>query len=343
MIYSSSSIYGWNKYGDSFYYLKRHLVYVGLGLVLMAAAMSLDQQTIKKFAKPFFAAALIALILSFIPGISREAAGARRWIRVGPFGFQPSELIKLALIIYLADFLSRRRNDINDLFNGLLPPAIAVGIPVLLILLQPDLGTAVSLVCIATIMLFVAGLRYRYFLFAGAVSLPVLYVLVFSVPYRRSRILAFLDPWADPTGRGFQIIQSFIALGSGGLLGQGLGQGKQKLFYLPAAHTDFIFSVIGEEMGILGAIAIIVLFIILIWQMVRIVSSSKDAFLQFLAVGIVSAVALESVINIGVSIGLFPTKGLPLPFVSYGGSALVFDLVAMGLLLNISRAKNVAL
>jgi cell division protein FtsW len=192
-------------------------------------------------------------------------------------------------------------------------------------------------------MLFCAGLNTSYFVLAGLMSLPVLYFLVFNVAYRRARILAFLNPWADPQGTGFQIIQSQIALGSGGVFGLGLGQGKQKLFYLPAAHTDFIFSVIGEEIGIIGAIIVALLFILLIWQMMKIVRFSHDDFFRFLSIGIVALIGLQAVINIGVSIGFFPTKGLPLPFISYGGSSLIFDMAAMGLLLNASRNKEVYL
>ncbi|MBL7197723.1 MAG: putative lipid II flippase FtsW [Candidatus Omnitrophica bacterium] len=343
MIYSSSSIYAWNNRGDSFFYLKRHLVYLLFGFVLMFISMALDHQIIKKSAKPLFFISLLFLILSLIPGFSREVAGAKRWIKIGNFGFQPSELIKVAFIIYLADFISRRKNIINNFLYGLLPPLLALGAPTLLILLQPDLGTAIALVCIAFIMLFCAGVNYSYFLLAGSISLPALYFLVFNISYRRARILAFLNPWADPKGTGFQIIQSQIALGSGGLFGQGLGQGKQKLFYLPAAHTDFIFSVIGEELGIIGAIVVTLLFILLIWQMIKIVRFSHDDFFRFLSIGIISLIALQTIINIGVSIGMLPTKGIPLPFISYGGSSLIFDMAAIGLLLNASRKKDIYL
>jgi cell division protein FtsW len=341
MIYSSSSIYAWNNYGDSLYFLKRHLTYLFIGFILMFTSMALDQEVIRKIAKPVFLASLLLLILSFIPGISREASGAKRWIRIGGFGFQPSELIKLTFILYLADYISRRKNIINNFFYGVFPPLVALGVPAILIVLQPDLGTAVALVSIAFIMLFCAGLNSSYFILAGLTSLPALYLLIFKISYRRARILSFLNPWADPKGSGFQIIQSQIALGSGGWFGQGLGQGKQKLFYLPAAHTDFIFSVIGEEMGIVGASVVTLLFILLIWQMIRMVRFNHDDFFKFLSIGIISLISLQTVINIGVSIGVFPTKGLPLPFISYGGSSLIFDMAAVGLLLNASRNKEV--
>ncbi|MFC1708544.1 putative lipid II flippase FtsW [Candidatus Omnitrophota bacterium] len=343
MIYSSSSIHAWNNRGDSLFYIKRHMFYLLLGFILMFISMALDHRVIKKSAKPLFFISLLFLALSLIPGIGREAAGAKRWIRVGNFGFQPSELIKVTFVIYLADYISRRKKILNNFTYGLLPVLFALGAPTLLILLQPDLGTAISLVSISFVMLFCAGLNYRYFLLSGLISLPALYFLVFNVAYRRARILTFLDPWADPQGTGFQIIQSQIALGSGGVFGLGLGQGRQKLFYLPAAHTDFIFSVIGEEMGIVGAIIVTLLFILLIWQMIKIVRFSHDEFLRFLSIGIMSLIALQAIINIGVSIGFFPTKGLPLPFISYGGSSLVFDMAAIGLLLNASRNKEIYL
>ena len=343
MVYSSSSICAWNNRGDSFFYLKKHLIYLLFGFVLMFTSMAVDHKTLKKSAKPLFLISLLLLLLSLIPGFSREAAGARRWIRRGNFGFQPSELIKVTFIIYLADFISRRKDIINNFSYGMLPSLIALSIPMLLILLQPDLGTAMSLVCIAVIMWFCAGISYNYFILAGLISLPTLYFLVFNIPYRRARILAFLNPWADPKGTGFQIIQSQIALGSGGLFGRGLGQGRQKLFYLPAAHTDFIFSVIGEEMGIVGAVAVVLLFILLIWHMIKLVRFSSNDFFRFLSIGVVSLIALQAIINIGVSIGMLPTKGLPLPFISYGGSSLVFDMAAIGLLLNASRKKDIYL
>jgi len=343
MVYSSSSIYAWNNMKDSAYFLKRHIAYLFFGFILMLVTMAIDQDKLKKIAKPLFLISLFFLVLSLVPGLSREVSGAKRWIKIGAFGFQPSEMIKITFIMYLADFLSRRKDIINNIYYGILPSLIALAMPILLILLQPDLGTAVSLVCIVSIMWFCAGMNLNYFILAGLAALPALYVLVFSVPYRRARILAFLNPWADPKGSGFQIIQSQIALGSGGLLGQGLGQGKQKLFYLPAAHTDFIFSVITEEMGIVGAVAVTMLFILLIWQMIKVVRSCSDEFLRFLSIGIVSLISIQTVVNIGVSIGMFPTKGLPLPFISYGGSSLVFDMMAMGLLLNVSRKKDIFL
>jgi len=343
VIYSSSSIYAWQTKGDSFYYLNRHLISLIIGFMCMLLAMAVDCEVLKKIAKPLFFISVFFLILSLVPGIGKQVSGAKRWIRIGPFGFQPSEFIKITFIIYLAEYISRRKNIINNFIKGLLPVLISLGAPCLLILLQPDLGTTIALVMITFILLFSAGLSYRYFFIAGISSIPVLYLLIFRVAYRRARILAFLNPWADPQGNGFQIIQSQIALGSGGLFGQGLGQGKQKLFYLPAAHTDFIFSVIGEEMGMIGAAVVIILFILLIWQMIKVVRFNEDDFLRYMSMGVVSLIALQVVVNIGVSLGMFPTKGLPLPFISYGGSSLIFNMTAIGLLLNASRERGIYL
>jgi len=281
--------------------------------------------------------ALVALVLVLIPGIGREVSGARRWFRFKFISFQPSEFANLALIIYMADFIARKGDKIKSLFKGFIPPICVLGATALLILIQPDLGTVVALGSVILIMLFVAGTRGSYILSLILCSLPAAYFLVFSVPYRRARIMAFLNPWLDPKGTGFQIIQSQIAIGSGGIFGRGLGHSQQKLFYLPAAHTDFIFSIIGEELGLIGTLGVIILFMIFIQQGLKIIKNAQDKFGYFLALGLVLMISLKAIINIGVSCGLFPTKGLPLPFISYGGSSLLFDMVSLGILINIAR------
>ncbi len=243
----------------------------------------------------------------------------------------------MAVIIYVADFIARKGDCIRQFVKGFLPPICVLGVCALLILIQPDLGTTVALGSVVFIMLFIAGVRASYLLSIILASLPVLYLLIFSVPYRRLRVLAFLNPWLDPKGSGFQIIQSQIALGSGGIFGVGLGHSKQKLFYLPAAHTDFIFSIIGEELGLLGTLGVIFLFIIFIREGIKIIKYSNDKFGYFLALGLVLIISLKAIINIGVSCGLLPTKGLPLPFISYGGSSFIFDIVSVGILINIAR------
>lgn len=337
MIYSSSSIYAWERYGDSFYFLKRHLFFLVAGLALTFLVMLVDYRLFRKHARLLLWIAFALLVLVLIPGIGREVSGARRWFRFKFISFQPAEFANLALIIYISDFICRKQDKIKLLLRGFLPPVCVLGAAALLILLQPDLGTVIALGSVVLIMLFVAGVRGSYILSLLLCSLPALYLLVFKVPYRRVRILAFLNPWLDPKGTGFQIIQSQIAIGSGGLFGRGLGHSQQKLFYLPAAHTDFIFSIIGEELGLAGTLGIIVLFMIFIQQGLKIIKNAQDKFGYFLALGLVLMISLKAIVNIGVSCGVFPTKGLPLPFISYGGSSLIFDMVSLGILINIAR------
>lgn len=340
MIFSASSIYAWEKLGNSTYFLKRHLFYLFVGLLMALAAMSVDYRLLRKVARPLMLVSLFLLFILLIPGVSREIAGARRWYRFLGVSFQPAELAKIAVIIYMADFISRKENNITDFYRTFLPAMMVLGAFCLLVLAQPDLGTAVALLVIVFVMLLVAGVKMWHLGWVIMAAVPVLYLLILRVPYRRVRISAFLNPWADPKGAGFQIIQSQIALGSGGVFGVGLGRSMQKLFYLPAAHTDFIFSIIGEELGLLGAGLVILLFILFIFQAAKIAKSAVDSFGYFLGVGIITLIAFEAIVNIGVSIGCLPTKGLPLPFISYGGSSLVFDMVGVGLLLNISRFKE---
>lgn len=337
MIFSASSIYAWEKYKDSFFFLKRHLSFLVIGLFLTFLVMSIDYRKFRRFAKPLLIFSLFLLVLVLIPGISREVSGARRWFRYKFISFQPSELAGMAIIIYIADFISRKDKVIKTFLKGFLPPLCVLGLCTLLILLQPDLGTALAIGVVVFIVLFVSGVRASYLLSIILVSLPMLYILIFSVPYRKMRILSFLNPWLDPKGSGFQIIQSQIALGSGGIFGVGLGHSKQKLFYLPAAHTDFIFSIIGEELGLIGTLGVIILFMIFIQQGLKIIKHASDKFGYFLSLGLVSMISLKAIINVGASCGLLPTKGLPLPFISYGGSSLIFDMLSVGLLLNIGR------
>jgi len=337
MTYSASSIYAWERYKDGFFFLKRHLSFLVIGIFLTFLVMSVDYRRFKRYAKPLLISSLLLLILVLIPGIGKEVSGARRWFRLKFISFQPSELANMAIIIYTADFISRKGSVIKQFLRGFLPPVCILGLGVLLILMQPDLGTALAISIVVFIMLFVAGVRLPYLLSMVLASLPMLYILIFSVPYRRTRILAFLNPWLDPKGSGFQIIQSQIALGSGGIFGLGLGHSRQKLFYLPAAHTDFIFSIIGEELGLLGTLGVITLFMIFIQQGLKIIKNTAEQFGYFLALGLVLMISLKAIINIGVSCGLMPTKGLPLPFISYGGSSFIFDMVSVGLLINIAR------
>lgn len=337
MIYSASAIYADSAMGDSLYYIKRHLIYLFVGIVMMFLAMAVDINRLRPFAKPLIFATIFLLLAVLVPHIGRETAGARRWFKFGPINFQPSEFAKIAIIIYMADFAARRGTVMKSLLYGYLPALIILGAVVGLVLLEPDLGTAITISFIVFIMLFTGGARVAYIWASMLASLPVLYLLLFRVAYRRKRMMAFLNPWADKRGTGFQIIQSFVALGSGGLFGVGLGQSRQKLFYLPASHTDFIFSIIGEELGFIGTASIVILFGVFVWQGMKVAFRAVNTFERLLSLGIVSLIALEAIINIGVTAGALPTKGLPLPFISYGGSGLIFHLMAIGLLLNVAR------
>jgi cell division protein FtsW len=272
-----------------------------------------------------------------VPGIGSKAGGARRWIRFFGFGFQPSEVAKFALVIYLADLTARKRYLMQRFTYGFLPPILVIGLVSGLVLLEPDMGTSVAICFIGFLMLFVSGTRIRHLALVGAGVVPVMSLAVVMEPYRFRRILAFFNPWGDSRGAGFQLIQSFVALGSGGFFGVGLGQSKQKLFYLPESHTDFIFSIIGEELGFLGTASVLMLFAVLIWFTLRIAFKIKDPFMSRVVLGIGAVIAFEVIVNIGVSTGVLPTKGLPLPFISYGGSSLVCHLAAMGIVLNMSR------
>lgn len=340
MIYSTSSIYAWERYQDGAFFLKRHLSFVAIGIILAVAGMMADYRRMRSWVRPLLLIAFLLLVLVLIPGIGREVSGARRWFRFKFISFQPSEFASTVMVFYMADFIARKGSQMKSFLKGFLPPLCILGACSVLILMQPDLGTTMSIAIVVFLMLYVSGARLSYLAGTVLAALPALWVLIFTVPYRRMRIMAFLNPWLDPKGSGFQIIQSQIALGSGGIFGVGLGHSRQKLFYLPAAHTDFIFSIIGEEFGLMGTLGVIALFLLFIYQGYKIVRSCHDTFDMFLAFGLVVMISLKAAINIGVSCGVFPTKGLPLPFISYGGSSFIFDMLGLGLLLNIARTSE---
>jgi len=340
MIYSSSGIYALQEMGNKTYFLNRHLLFLFIGFLGMVGVMAMDYRHLRRLAKPFIVLVIVLLLCVLIPGIGKTSFGARRWFKVGAFHFQPSEFAKLAILFYMADFLDRKQHKIQNFLDGFMPPIVVMGILCALIVKQPDLGNSLLIAAMVMIMLFTAGARILHIGLLGILLSPVLIALVVMVPYRMRRIMAFLNPWEDAQGIGFQLSQSQIALGSGGVFGVGLGKSAQKLFYLPAAHTDFIFSIIGEELGLIGTLIVVVLFIIFLWQGARIAKRTTDLFGHYLAFGLVLMLGLQAVVNIGVSIGAFPTKGLPLPFISYGGSALIFNMMAVGLLLNISRGQD---
>lgn len=337
MVFSASSIKADQQFNDAYYFLKRQLLWALIGIPAMLVAMNIDYWHLQKWAKPILFATLILLVLVLVPGIGRVVNGARRWIGVGPIGFNPSEVTKVSLTIFLASFLSRRGARMREFIGGLIPPLLLMGIVCLLILGQPDLGTAVAIAGTVMVMLFAGGARIPHLISLVLAGIPLLAVAIFGEDYRRRRFLAFLNPWADPLGSGYHIIQSLYALGSGGLFGLGLGRSRQKFMYLPEQHTDFIFAILGEEMGFIGAVTVIFLFFLFAWRGYKVAITAPDNFGSLLAVGITTMVTLQAMINIGVVTSTLPITGIPLPFVSFGGSSLVFSLVGVGILLNVSK------
>ncbi len=336
MIFSASAVMAKERFGSAYTFLFRQLAWAVAGMIVMLAAMKLDYRKLKHPGMVFTLLGVTTILLISVFFLDR-AHGTHRWFRLGPLSFQPSELAKPAIILFLAWFLETRTKAMDDWRNTLLPAIAPTMVFLALIVFQPDLGTAIACAAITGCILFVAGLRLRYFGYAFLASLLPLYVLIFHVAYRRDRILAFLNPYADPQGRGFHMIQSLIAVSTGGVTGLGLMEGKQKLFYLPEPHTDFIFAVTAEELGLVGAMIVIILFTIFLWRGTRAALRTQDNFGRFLAVGITGMIVLQAFINISVVLGLMPTKGIPLPFVSYGGSSLFVTLACVGVLLNITK------
>jgi cell division protein FtsW len=343
MIYSASAVTADQQYGRSYIFLLRQSAWLVLGLFGMFALMRTDYRRLREPAVVYTAVSLVLFLLVATFFLDKSHA-THRWIKFGPVGIQPSELAKLAVILYLAWFLDlKRRNSAamdfrkEDFLQTILPAVGPIFVFVLLILLQPDLGTSVDIALIATAVLFVAGLSWKWIAAGLMVSLPMLYLLITHVAYRQARLMAFLNPDSDPLGAGFQLLQSLIAVGSGGFTGVGLMESKQKLFYLPEAHTDFIYAVICEELGFIGAILIIGLFVVYGWRGLRAAFSAPDGFGRLLALGITAMVLSQALINFAVVLGMVPTKGIPLPFISYGGSSLLVMLLATGVLLNISQ------
>ena len=336
MVFSASAVMARERFGSPYAFLSKQLIWAVAGLAAMVITMRLDYRRYKHPAIVFSLMGLTTLLLISVFFLDRSH-NTHRWILIGGFSFQPSELAKPVLILFLAYFLESRGKTLDDVRNTLLPAVAPVLVFLGLIVLQPDLGTAIACAGIAACIFYVAGLRTRYFGYAFAASLLPLYFLIFHVSFRRDRILAFLNPYADRQKAGFHIIQSLIAVGTGGITGTGLMEGKQKLFYLPEPHTDFIFAVTAEELGLVGAMCVVMLFAIFLWRGIRASWRSQDLFGRYLATGITSMVVLQALINISVVLGMMPTKGIPLPLVSYGGSSLFVTLTCVGVLLNITK------
>ncbi len=336
MVYSASSVMALKKFGDGFFFLKRQGLFSLVGFAAMTLLMMLDYRKFRMLVVPVLLLALVLMVLPLIPGLGATVNGASRWIRIAGLSVQPSELAKLALVVYLAYSLSRKKELIKTFRLGLMPYVVMLAPMLGLLALQRDLGGAFVMVAVTFGMLWMAGLPLRWPVLAALCSAPVVYFQVVGSKYRMARIDAFIDPFSDPLGKGFQIIQSWTAFGYGGPLGQGLGEGKQKLFYLPEAHTDFIFSVLGEELGFAGVFVVSSMFLLLVLSGLRVARRATDSFGKNLAFGMSLLLGLQAFANMMVTTGLLPTKGLALPFLSYGGSSLIGSLLAVGVLLSVS-------
>lgn len=336
MVYSTSAIIAGDRFGDPYYFLKRQALYAGIGFVLMILMMFFPYEMLKRFAYPIFILSVLLLIAVLIPGIGHRAGGAMRWVKINGFSFQPSEFAKLGLIIFLSYFLTKKEGKIRSFSFSFLPTILLSGLVIGLVVKEPDFGAALFLTVMVFLLLFISGARVIYIASAFLLATPVIYYLLMNAEYRLKRLMGFIRPWENSTGTSFQIIQSFLSFGSGGLFGLGLGEGRQKLFFLPAPHTDFIFSIIGEELGLAGAMLVVLLFFILTLRGVLIGLSIQDRFGAYLALGITLMISLQAAINMGVVLGLLPTKGLTLPFVSYGGTSLIANLIGLGILLRLS-------
>lgn len=341
MIYSASAMTALQKYGDSFYFLKRQSVWIIISVTAMLLISRIDIDLWKRLHIPLIIVSVMFLLLVLIPGVGAEINNSRRWFRLGPLSFQPSEMAKVSVIIYLSTYLIKKGEKIKDLFNGFIPPLVVVGIMSLLIVVEPDLGTVLVIGAGSCIMLFIGGARILHISGLFLSFLPVVILLIINVGYRIRRVTAFLNPWDDPGGAGYQIVQSFLAFGNGGVLGRGVGGGRQKLFFLPEAHTDFIFSVVGEELGFAGCTIVILLFMFFLWRCLIIIRSHWGSFEGYLASGITIFMGIQIIINLYVVTGLFPTKGLALPFLSFGGTSLLTNMVMVGILYAISGRSPV--
>ena len=340
MVYSAGSALAAQRYSDGAYFFKSQLLHVTAGIVAMGILALMDYRRLARFTYPLLLGVLAALLLLLVPGVGHMAGGAVRWLRLGPLSLQPAELAKLALVLYLAYSLSRHQEQIKSFTRGLLPHLGVTFLLIVPVAMEPDLGMSVILFCLASLMLFVAGARFSYLLGLLALVSPMVWVMVVHYPWRFKRILAFLNPWNDAGGAGFQIIHSFYALGSGGLWGAGLGAGQQKLFYLPEPHTDFIFSVLGEELGLWGVLLVLGLFLLLVIRGVKIALEARELFGTYLAMGSTLIIGLQAFINAGVVMGLLPTKGLTMPFISYGGSSLLVNFACVGILLSVAAGSG---
>jgi len=341
MSYSASANYALNTFGDPFYFLKRQFVWCVVGFAALLLFQQIDYRLYIRHTKVMLIVCFVLLIAVFIPGIGKTVKGSVRWISLGIVSLQPSEVAKLVVVIYLSKVFSSEDDGVANHVIQLLIPMLIVGVIFMLIMMQPDFGTAIDILAVSVMILFVSGFPIMYILMLFVLSIPMFYLLIYNVGYRRDRLLAYIDPWKDRFGIGYHIIQSFIAFKKGGLLGTGLGYGTQKLKRLPEPHTDFIFAVIAEEAGMLGTVFVIIIFGVFFWRGMNVSINAPDEFGRLLSVGITLLIVVQAFINIGVVSGSLPTTGIPLPFLSYGGSSLVANMIAVGILMNISKYREV--
>ncbi|MBI4549908.1 MAG: putative lipid II flippase FtsW [Candidatus Omnitrophica bacterium] len=341
MTYSASAMYAERFYQDSMYFLKKQLIFAAVGFVALIGCMAIPPAWIRANSRLLAVFAILFVLCVFLPVIGKSGGGARRWICFFDFSIQPVEFAKIAVCAYLSDYLTRKSKKISQGALGVFfPPLLIIGTLCLALILQPDLGSIVFIFLVAMLLFFLAGIKMRYVFATLAMGIPLLFLLIVSEPYRFKRLISYLNPWDDPRGSGFQIIQSFLAFGLGGWKGVGLGASTQKLFYLPQSYNDFIFSIIGEELGLVGAITVIGLFVCILMHGAAISSRLTDPFKKYFAYSLTLLITVQSIINILVTTGLIPTKGLPLPFVSYGGSSLVFNMAAIGLLIGLDVKRT---
>lgn len=340
MVFSASAVVAGNRFQDSGYFLKRQLAWLTFGFLLLHLASHIDYVWWKRLSIPLLGLIMVLLVMVLIPSLGVAAKGARRWLRLGPISIQPAEMVKLIAVIYLAAYLTKKEDVITIFSSGLLPVLIVMGLLSGLVLLEPDLGTVVVIGLVTVGLLFLGGARLSHLLTLGLCAVPAVLVLVLGSSYRRQRLMTFLAPWKDASDAGFQITQSFLAFGSGGPFGVGLGEGKQKLFFLPEAHTDFVLALVGEELGLVGTGIIMLLFALFVVRGFQIAARARMPFGRYLGMGITLLIGIQALVNACVVTGLVPTKGLTLPFVSYGGSSLVISLLGVGILLNISRDRQ---
>ena len=341
MVLNTTYFMSQEKTGDAFHFFKLHLLHLGVGLAMLMVLSQFSLRGLRRLVVPLVVVSVAMLIMLHIPGLGMMRGGARRWLRLGPYVCEPVEFVKLTVVFFLAEFLSKRQQRMRLFKQGPMLAFLIVGLIALTILKQPDLGNSVMIALVLFVMLYAAGAQVKHLGMAGGAALCILVLQTMAKTYRMRRVTAFLHPWETARGAGFQLIQSFIALGTGGGWGVGLGEGRQKMFYLPEAHTDFIFAVVGEEFGILGGVVVVALFCVILFRGMRIAQDEPDAFASLLAVGLTASLSLQALINMAVVIGMIPTKGLPLPFLSYGGTAIMMSMAALGALLALGRRPAV--